>query len=82
MANDITFQDNSAAVLAEFESRIHSALEEIGMRAEGYAVALTPVGTPESTQVEGYSTSGLMQSITHKVVDNEVYIGTNKEYAA
>lgn len=81
MADEVTFIDNSSSVLAEFESNIESALEEIGLRAEGYATVLTPVGTPESTGVEGYQTSGLRQSITHKVVGDEVYIGTNKPYA-
>lgn len=41
------------------------------MQAEGYAKDLTPVDT-----------GNLRNSITHKVVDDEVYIGTNNEYAA
>lgn len=71
MGNDIFFQDNSAAVLAELENRVNIALEEIGGRAQTYAAALTPVDT-----------GALRNSITHKVVGNEVYIGSNKEYAA
>lgn len=78
MANEIVLIDNSWAVLQELEKNVATALEEIGLRAEGYAKSLTPVGTPESTGIEGYSTNGLRQSITHKVIGNEVYIGTNK----
>lgn len=82
MANfDIQITDNSGAILAALERQSAAALEEIGLRAEGYAKMKCPVGTPESTGIEGYSTSGLRQSITHKVLDTEVYIGTNKRAA-
>lgn len=70
MGNDIFFQDNSDAVLAELENRVDTALEEIGGRAQTYAAALTPVDT-----------GALRNSITHKVVGNEVYIGSNLYYA-
>lgn len=54
MGNDIFFQDNSAVVLAELQNKIDVALEEIGMRAQTKAVALTP-----------RDTGRLQNSITH-----------------
>lgn len=78
----IDFKDNSDKVLKAFYADCSRGLERIGMKAEGYAAALTPVGTPESTGVEGYIGGTLRQSMTHKVVNYEVYIGTNLYYAA
>lgn len=81
MANNFAFTDNSQQVLDALEGSVNVALEEIGIRAEGYAKVLTPVGTPESTGVEGYHGGTLRNSIAHKVVGEEVYIGTNLDYA-
>lgn len=81
MANNFAFTDNSQQVLDALENAANVALEEIGLRAEGYAALLTPVGTPESTGVMGYQGGTLRKSITHKVVGDEVYIGTNVDYA-
>lgn len=78
MANDIIFQDNSAIVIQELERRVVKGLEAVGAEAVGDVQEKTPVGTPESTGIKGYSTNGLRQSITYKVIGNEVYIGTNK----
>lgn len=68
---NIKFTDNSNLLREEFEAACKRALERCGMQAEGYAKDLTPVDT-----------GNLRNSITHKVVENEVYIGTNNEYAA
>jgi HK97 gp10 family phage protein len=68
---NIKFHDNSDLFREEFEAACKRALERCGMQAEGYAKDLTPVDT-----------GNLRNSITHKVVENEVYIGTNNEYAA
>lgn len=57
------------------------ALEKIGIKAEKYAKALAPVGTPESTGIPGYIGGTLRNSITHEVVEDAVYVGTNVEYA-
>lgn len=78
---EIDFKDNSDKVLKAFYKDCRRGLERIGMKAEGYAAALTPVGTPESTGVEGYIGGTLRQSMTHKVVNYEVYVGTNIYYA-
>ena len=68
---NIKFHDNSNLFKEEFEAACKRALERCGMQAEGYAKDMTPVDT-----------GNLRNSITHKVVENEVYIGTNNEYAA
>lgn len=66
----VEFYDNSKQFLDAFEAARKRALERCGMQAEGYAKDLTPVDT-----------GNLRNSITHKVVDDTVYIGTNNEYA-
>lgn len=78
---ELDFTDNTGLVLGEFERACAAALEAVGMSAEGYAAANAPVGTVESTNVQHYSGGTLRQSITHKVMGDEVYIGTNLEYA-
>lgn len=76
-------QDNSPIVMAELDADVRMALEMIGLKAEGYAKALCPVGTPESTGIKGYMGGTLRNSITHKVNTDgkSVSIGTNVEYA-
>lgn len=80
---DFEFQLESSAnieqIIKMLEQRADVALEECGLRAEGYAKMKCPVGTPESTGIEHYVSSGLRQSITHKVMNKELYIGTNKK---
>lgn len=67
---EIRIVDHSQEVLEAKEAQVKKALMECGFVAEGYAKALAPVdqGT-------------LRNSITHKVVDEECYVGTNIEYA-
>ena len=67
----VEFHDNSRLFKEAFDAAIARALERCGMQAEGYAKDLAPVDT-----------GNLRNSITHKVVGDEVYIGTNNEYAA
>lgn len=76
---DIT--DNSAEVRAALEQAKARALEIIGGKAEKYAKALCPVGTPESTGIPGYVGGRLRNSITHTVENDTAIIGTNVEYA-
>lgn len=66
----ITFRDNSKEFLDAFNAATERALEKCGLTAENFAVRLVPVDT-----------GNLRNSITHKVVDDDVYIGTNNEYA-
>jgi hypothetical protein len=76
---EIITKDNTDAIIKALERQCLAALEELGLRAEGYAKMKAPVGTPESTGVVNYVSSGLKKSITHKVVNREVYIGTNNK---
>ena len=63
--------DNSDEILALLKAAAERALERCGLQGEGYAKDLCPVDTGD-----------LRNSISHKTVENEAYIGTNKEYAA
>ena len=69
--------DNRTAVISALESAVGKTLEEIGMRAMGYAIMNAPVGTPESTGIVKYSGGSLRNSINYKVVENSVHVGTN-----
>lgn len=69
--------DKSNQVLAEIKERMFVALSEIGERAVGHARKNAPVGTPESTGIKRYHGGMLRNSLTYKVIDNCVYIGTN-----
>ena len=77
----VQFTDNSAEALAELERAKARALETIGLKAEGYAKRLCPVGTVESTGIKGYRGGTLRNSITHAVDGDTVAIGSNVEYA-
>lgn len=70
---EINLTDNTALFQEEFEAAILRGLETCGLVAEGFAKKACPVDT-----------GNLRTNITHKVVENrqEVYIGTNVEYAA
>lgn len=73
--------DNTGKVKSEVEASIAKALEIIGMKAERYAKAICPVGTPESTGKPGYRGGTLRNSITHSVDKKTMYVGSNVEYA-
>ena len=74
--------DNSAEVLSELSRAKARALETIGLKAEGYAKRLCPVGTVESTGIKGYRGGTLRNSITHVVNGDELSVGSNIPYAA
>ena len=79
MRVDIT--DNSAAFLRALGQTGPEILELIGLKAEGYAKKLCPVGTPESTGIPGYRGGTLRNSITHRVDDKVLSVGSNVHYA-
>ena len=64
-------EDNREAIAEAIDQALATALEEVGLVAEGYAKRLCPVDTGR-----------LRNSITHvtRPDDNAVYIGTNVEY--
>ena len=68
---EIEVADHSNEIGKELRAALLRALERCGNQAEGYAKDLAP-----------YDTSGLKNSITHQVNDNEmsVIIGTDVEY--
>lgn len=74
--------DNSAEALAGLERAKARALEIIGLKAEGYAKRLCPVGTVESTGIKGYRGGTLRNSITHVVDGDVLSVGSNIPYAA
>ena len=74
---DIVITSRSREIIEAMKRQGLAALEEVGLRAEGYAKKKAPVGTPESTGIVGYVSNGLRKSITHKTINGEVYIGTN-----
>ena len=78
---NVRLTDNSAEALAELERAKARALETIGLKAEGYAKRLCPVGTVESTGIKGYRGGTLRNSITHVVDGDTVAVGSNVEYA-
>ena len=77
----VQITDNSAEALAELTRAKARALETIGLKAEGYAKRLCPVGTVESTGIKGYRGGTLRNSITHTVSGDVLSVGSNVEYA-
>lgn len=75
------FTDNSGKFLSKLESAKQKILETIGLKAEGYAKKLCPVGTPESTGIAGYRGGTLRNGITHRVQKDVLSVGSNVEYA-
>lgn len=78
---NVRLTDNSAEALAGLERAKARTLEIIGLKAEGYAKRLCPVGTVESTGIKGYRGGTLRNSITHVVNGDELSVGSNVEYA-
>lgn len=78
---NVDFTSNKNQFIDAKDAAIERALEIIGIKAEKYAKALAPVGTPESTGKRGYRGGTLRNSISHDHDDDTVYVGTNVEYA-
>lgn len=82
MGVTIKFTDNSDSVLREFRLACRRILGKIGIKAEGYAKKLCPVGTVESTGKKGYRGGSLRNSITHEVMDEDTLaVGAGVDYA-
>ena len=67
----MTLIDNSKQTLSDLQKQIEKALTKCALVAEGYAKLQCPVDT-----------GALRNSITHKVSDNEMAVGTNMEYGS
>lgn len=72
--DDFIRVDNSGLYKEELERRIPVILEALGIEAEGNSV-------DEITLLGAVDTGRLRGSISHAVSGNDVYIGTNVEYA-
>ena len=87
---DIKITDNSGEVMRAFKNQLQIALEAVGTQAESHAkqvvtdalaygrIDLTKYGEHDNSRVD---TGRLRNSVAHTVVKEEVYIGTNLEYA-
>ena len=78
----VIFRDNSKEVLAALDNATTKILTMIGLKAEGYAKKLCPVGTPKSTKKKGYRGGTLRNSITFRVEGDELSVGSNIPYSA
>lgn len=78
-------EDNTDEILSQLNIEVERILTMIGIKAEKYAKARCPVGTPESTGKKGYRGGTLRNSITFNVEADKdggtVEIGSNVEYA-
>lgn len=72
---EVKIIDHSVEVIHEKESKVRAALEAAGLVAEGYAKVHLEQ-TPRRID-----TGRLRNSISHRVHDEVVEIGTNVEYA-
>ena len=68
-------------ILRALDDATDRILTMVGIKAEKYAKARCPVGTPESTGKKGYMGGTLRNSITYDVKENMLSVGTNVEYA-
>ena len=76
--SNVRIVDNTEMFLREMVEATNRALERVGFQAEGYAQDLAPSSIESGGS---FHIPNLRQSITHKVVGDDVYIGTNQEYA-
>ena len=74
-------ENNKDEILAGLDVATERILTMIGIKAEKYAKALCPVGTPESTKKKGYRGGTLRNSISFEVDGDDLHVGTNVEYA-
>lgn len=72
--SNVVFTSHAGEIKAELANRIPVILEALGLEAEGNAVT-------EITTLGAVDTGRLRGSISHATSDNEVYIGSNVEYA-
>lgn len=88
---EIFVKDNSGEIARQFKQLVQIALETVGTQAESHAkqiisdalvyghVNLKAVGEKDNSRVD---TGRMRNSIAHTVVKEDVYIGSNLEYAA
>lgn len=74
MAIEYSFESHLPGIKKATEEQIAAALEAVGQAAETFVAAKAPT----NKKTHG---SQLKQSITHTVIGNTAYIGTNESYA-
>ena len=74
---EVTLNDFSDETLQAFYENLAAANEAVGLAMEAHVKEGAPVGTPESTSIKNYHGGAMRKSITHKVIENTVYVGTN-----
>ena len=77
MGFELKMKNFSADIIRQFEALDAAGKEAVGLSMERHVTEAAPVGTPASTGVEHYHGGSLKKSITHKVIDDTVYVGTN-----
>lgn len=77
MSFEIKIIDNFDGALEKLEKNLAAANEAVGLAMEAHVVEGAPVGTPASTSIKNYHGGSLRKSITHKVIGNTVFVGTN-----
>ena len=82
MAGFIMEEDHSGECLSALDGAIQRALEIIGEKAEGYAVALAAPRGPKGGAFPGDLTSQIRNSIGHKVEGETVSVGSDLDIAA
>lgn len=70
----VTFRDNSAQYLAEFDTATKAALEAVGNQAVSHSKQIV-------ASAGRIDTHTMIDSISHKVQGMTVYIGTSVRYA-
>ena len=80
---DIKLEENDAQIASALADKVRLILTAWGIAIQNYAVKLVPVGTPESTGIEGYTGGTLKQSITYEVdtAQKRVIVGSNVPYS-
>ncbi len=73
-------KSNVKRVMAEFRDEMKKRHDRFGYVAEGFAKRHCPVGTAESTGIEGYIGGRLRADIGHNADEDGVVIGTNVRY--
>lgn len=80
---DIKFTDNTPQLLEALEAWVERVLTLWGMKIIDYATLLVPVGTADSTGIEGYVGGALKASLTYAVslAKKTVTVGSALLYA-
>lgn len=74
-------RSNRSEVMEELRRILRRKNKAAAIAVQNEAKRLAPVGTPESTGIEGYRGGRLRDSITHDSDEDGLVVGTNLYYA-